>query len=117
MRCWYLCWYRQGCERKSRNFKLLGANIHYLGRNGVRCASRGALSRSRGSSRSASTVMAGAEFSAWMSARPRTAFLRRLARRGLRGVKLVISGRLREHQGRRRQGAERHVAALPGGGR
>jgi len=37
-----------------------------------------------------------------------TAFLRKLARRGLRGVKLVISD-----QRRRRQGAQRHLAALP----
>jgi putative transposase len=38
-----------------------------------------------------------------------TAFLRKLARRGLRGVKLVISDRTRGHQGRRLQGSVRHV--------
>ena len=42
-----------------------------------------------------------------------TAFLRKLARRGLRGVKLVDLRRPRGHQGRRRQGAQRHLAALP----
>ena len=43
-----------------------------------------------------------------------TAFLRKLARRGLRGVKLVISD---AHEGIKAagcQGAERHLAALPG---
>ena len=42
-----------------------------------------------------------------------TEFLRKLPRRGLRGVKLVISDAHEGHQGRGRQGAERHLAALP----
>ncbi len=41
-----------------------------------------------------------------------TGFLRKLARRGLRGVKLVISD-ARRHQGRGLQSAERHLATLP----
>ena len=41
-----------------------------------------------------------------------TEFLRKLTRRGLRGVKLVVSDAQR-HQGRRHQGALRHLAALP----
>lgn len=71
------------------------------------------MSRSRGSSRS-SCRMAGRKSPAWMSAHPRMAFLRRLAKRGLRGLKLVSLGRPRGHQGGR-QGAERHVTALPSG--
>ena len=43
-----------------------------------------------------------------------TEFLRKLRRRGLRGVKLVCLRRPRGHQGRRRQADERHLAALPG---
>ena len=43
-----------------------------------------------------------------------TDFLRSLTRRGLRGVKLVISRCARGPQGRRRQGARRHLAALQG---
>ena len=39
-------------------------------------------------------------------------FLRKLARRGLRGVKLVISD-AHEGEGRRRQGSRRRLAALP----
>ncbi len=42
-----------------------------------------------------------------------TEFLRKLARRGLRGVKLVDLRRPRRAQGRRRQGARRLLAALP----
>lgn len=42
-----------------------------------------------------------------------TAFLRKLARRGLRGVKLVISDAHEGQQGRGRQGTECHLAALP----
>jgi putative transposase len=42
-----------------------------------------------------------------------TAFLRKLARRGLRGVKLCDLRRTRGHQGGDRQGAERDLAALP----
>jgi hypothetical protein len=41
-----------------------------------------------------------------------TEFLRELRRRGLRSVKLVVSS-AHEHQGRRRQADERHLAALP----
>ena len=42
-----------------------------------------------------------------------TEFLRRLTRRGLRGVKLVDLRRPRGPEGRDRQGAQRHLAALP----
>ena len=42
-----------------------------------------------------------------------TAFLRKLARRGLRGVKLVISGRARGVEGCCHEGARRHSPALP----
>src|SRR4051812_186526 len=44
-----------------------------------------------------------------------TAFLRKLARRGLRGVKLVVSDAHEGLEDCRCQGAERHLAALPGG--
>ena len=40
-------------------------------------------------------------------------FLRKLARRGLRGVKLVISDAHEGAEGRRRQGSRRLLAALP----
>ena len=40
-------------------------------------------------------------------------FLRSLARRGLRGTKLVISDAHEGPQGRHHQGAQRHLAALP----
>ena len=43
-----------------------------------------------------------------------TEFLRGLARRGLRGVKLVTSDAHERHQGRGLQGDARHLAALPG---
>lgn len=42
-----------------------------------------------------------------------TAFLRKLARRGLRGVKLCVSNAHEGIQGGGRQGAECHLAALP----
>jgi putative transposase len=42
-----------------------------------------------------------------------TEFLRKLTRRGLRGVKLVVSDAHEGHQGRRHQGALGHLAALP----
>src|SRR5512147_1495589 len=42
-----------------------------------------------------------------------TSFLRKLTRRGLRGVKLVISD-AHEGQGRRRQSPERYLAKMPG---
>ena len=42
-----------------------------------------------------------------------TAFLRKLARRGLRGVKLVVLRRPRRFQGGRLQGPHRDLAALP----
>ena len=41
-------------------------------------------------------------------------FLRKLRRRGLRGVKLIVSGAYEGHQGRRRQADERDLAALRG---
>ena len=42
-----------------------------------------------------------------------TEFLRALTRRGLRGVKLVISDAHEGLQGRRRPGLECHLATLP----
>ena len=61
-----------------------------------RSVAAAASSPSRSSSRSASTPTAGAKFWAWRSALREaepiwTEFLRKLTRRGLRGVKLVIS--------------------------
>ncbi len=43
-----------------------------------------------------------------------TEFLRRLTRRGLRGVKLVVSDAHEGHQGGRYQGPLRHLAKMPG---
>ena len=77
-----------------------------------------ASSRSRSSSPSASTPTAGARCSAWRSgtARPSRSGPTSCAawpRRGLRGVKLVDLRCPRGAQGRDRQGAQRHLAALP----
>lgn len=43
-----------------------------------------------------------------------TEFLRRLTRRGLRGVKLVVSDAHEGPQGCRHQGSQRHLAKMPG---
>ena len=100
---WPYVWLDATSVKVRRNHRIVSGRRHRRGRRQCRRAARGARHGHR-PLRGGDPRLRGAGYF-W------TEFLRKLRRRGLRGVKLVVSDAHEGRQGRCRQADERHLAA------